>query len=63
MKITWTDMQKVGICARGARTWFKHHGFDFRDFLQNGIDAGELMKTGDANIKKIVDAKIARGEK
>ena len=55
-------MQKVGICARGARAWFRHHGFDFRNFLDNGIDADILMRTGDANIKKIVDAKIERGE-
>lgn len=35
------------ICARGSRVWFAQHGFDYNDFLKNGIAAEKLEATGD----------------
>lgn len=35
------------LCAPGTRQWFRNHGFDWNDFLFNGIDADKLTATGD----------------
>ena len=35
------------LCASGTRAWFRQHGFDWADFLNNGIDAELLRATGD----------------
>lgn len=40
-------IRAAGICVSGARTWFPRYGLDFRDFLENGIDAQILRDTGD----------------
>ena len=39
----------------GARDWFKHHGFNWRDFVKNGIDADRLLATNDAFGLKVVE--------
>lgn len=48
------------LCSDGARTWWRHHGFDWSDFLENGIDAQTLLDTGDPLAADVV--KIARQE-
>lgn len=37
-----------GYCRKGTRLWVHAHGFDWRDFVRNGIDADALLATGDA---------------
>lgn len=39
--------KRRGFCRGGARAWFDAHGFDWRDFVRNGIDAEKLEATGD----------------
>lgn len=48
------------MCSAGARDFFKRHGFDWRDFLKNGIDAKKLEATGDAMALQVVE--VARGQ-
>lgn len=36
------------FCSRGARTLAEHLGFDWSDFLRNGVPASDLIATGDA---------------
>lgn len=43
-----------GFCLPKARTWFKRHGLDFRDFLDNGIPAETLLATGDGMAQALV---------
>lgn len=37
-----------GYCNRGARAWALQHGFDWGDFVRNGIEAEKLVAIGDA---------------
>lgn len=44
-----------GFCRSGARQWFERNGFVWRDFVQHGIDADELLATGDALANAVVN--------
>jgi hypothetical protein len=37
-----------------VRPWFRRHGFDWQEFLTNGIDADGLRTTGDALIDPVI---------
>lgn len=41
-------LRALGYCARGSRKFFQRHGFDWADFLRNGIEPDKFHKTGDA---------------
>ena len=51
---TIDDVRQSGICVAGARRWFEQHGFDFKDFIVNGIAAASLAATGDASALRVV---------
>lgn len=36
-----------GFCRGQARVWAERHGFVWRDLVRNGIDAEQLLATGD----------------
>ena len=36
-----------GFCRGQSREWARRHGFDWRDFVRNGIEAERLEATGD----------------
>lgn len=42
------DRPERAYCARGTREFFVRHGLDWSTFLRKGIDAQELVNTGDA---------------
>lgn len=55
--ITITDVRRV-FCVNGARKWATSNGIDFRDFIQNGLPASELLGRGDdALIERVIAAK------
>ena len=60
MIITMRDMRAAKMCSRGVRQFFKRHGFDWSDFLKNGIEAEKLLATGDAQAARVVE--VARGK-
>ncbi len=35
------------LCAGGTRDWFVGHGFDWADFLANGMAVEKMEATGD----------------
>lgn len=35
------------LCAGGTREWFRRQGFDWTDFLNNGIPLEKMEATGD----------------
>lgn len=53
-------VRRAGMCARGAREFFLRHALSWEDFLQNGIDAAILDRTGDVMAKQVAD--LARKE-
>ena len=61
MIITMADVRAAKMCSKGTRRFFIKHGFDWSDFLKNGIDARELENTGDAMALKLV--RVAHGRK
>jgi hypothetical protein len=38
---------RPGFCRGQARAWAARQGLDWRDFVRNGIDAEQLLATGD----------------
>lgn len=54
------DILRAGLCAAGARSWFTQQGFNFRDFMKNGIAAETLLATGDPYAIKVIDLKRER---
>jgi len=59
------DIRNAGLwyCVAGSQTFFKRHGLNFRDFLNNGISFQKLEATGDSMaLKAIACAKQRQGE-
>lgn len=55
--ITITDVRRV-FCVNGARKWANSNDIDFRDFIQNGLPASQLLGRGDdALIERVIEAK------
>ena len=55
MKIYKTDLPKVEMCARGTRAFFLSKGWDWRDFLKNGIDLEIVEQANDAMAQQVVE--------
>jgi len=53
-------IRKAQLCSDGVRTWWSRQGFDWSDFLDNGISADKLLETGDPMAMRVVE--IARNE-
>ena len=51
-------------CPAGLRYWWRLQGFDFADFLKNGISAETIWMTGDTQAQAVVIRKLEsiRGE-
>lgn len=61
-RLTITDVRQAGLCVRGARRFFQHHGVDFADFVKNGISLAEAEATGDALVLRVIESKRKREE-
>lgn len=64
--VTMAHFRSLGYCARGVRQGFDRYGFsrqEYSAFLQNGIEAEELLARtgGNAMVQKVVEA--ARGQR
>lgn len=53
-------IRAVKLCSSGVRTFFQQQGFDWTDFLTNGIPAEKLEATGNPIIMRAV--KVAQEE-
>jgi len=60
VRVHMRHIRQARLCAHGARTWWKHNGLSWSDFLSNGIDSEVLLKTGDPRAATVV--KMAREE-
>ncbi|WP_228145887.1 hypothetical protein [Acinetobacter terrae] len=49
-----SDLRKAKMCARGSRAFFLSQGWDWQDFLKNGIDLEIVKSTNDAMALQIV---------
>ncbi|AUX84853.1 hypothetical protein C3F34_01365 [Acinetobacter sp. ACNIH2] len=55
MKIYMSDLRKTQMCARGSRAFFLAKGWDWKDFLENGIDLEIVEQTNDAMAQQVVE--------
>ena len=55
MKIYMSDLRKAKMCARGSRAFFLSQGWDWKDFLENGIDLEKVEKANDAMAQQVVE--------
>ena len=49
-------VRKARLCNRGARKWFARQGWNWQEFLDNGIDAELLIATDDPYALRAVEA-------
>lgn len=49
---TWTT--RTGYCAKQSRAFFAEHGLDWLTFVREGIDAEQLLATGNALAEHLV---------
>lgn len=55
MKIYMSDLRKTGMCARGSRAFFSAQGWDWQEFLKNGIDIEIVESANDAMANQVVE--------
>ena len=63
--VTMSHFRNLGYCAKGVRHGFARYGFsrqEYSVFLQNGIEAVELLARSDDNaiVQRVVE--VARGQ-
>ena len=56
------DAKALGYCARGCREFCVKHGFDWRDFLRNGIDESMFKDIDDEMVHRLVEHARRREE-
>ncbi len=54
VRVTIQDARELGFCVGGTRTFMDRHGLDFKAFLRDGLDAADLLATGDAMAERVV---------
>jgi hypothetical protein len=59
-RVEMRHLRALNYCARGSRKFFERHGFDWADFLRNGIEPDKFYKTGDSMAIKA--AQLAESE-
>ncbi len=62
MRIYMSDLRKAKMCARGSRAFFLSQGWDWQDFLANGIDLEVVKASKDAMALQIVEV-VENGRK
>ena len=55
MKIYMSDIRKAKMCARGSRAFFLAQGWDYQDFLVNGIVIDVVEQANDAMAQQVVE--------
>lgn len=55
MVVTMTDLRQIGMCSSGAWAFCNKWGFDYNDFLENGIDANLILATNDGMGAEVVE--------
>ncbi|MDZ7804297.1 hypothetical protein [Thiohalophilus sp.] len=53
--IKMRDAYRAGYCVSGCKAFCERHGIDFKKITREGIEAKELLDTGDAMAAKIVE--------
>lgn len=62
MRIYMHHIREAKMCAKGTRQFFVDRGWDFQDFLKNGIDIEVVKTCEDAMAKQVVEV-VENGRK
>lgn len=54
--------RKLLYCSRGIRELLARYGFDYSDFLVNGVDAQALLEASNYDAMVVDVVEVARGE-
>lgn len=49
-----SDIRKAKMCSQGTRAFFLSKGWDFQDFLKNGIDIELVKNCDDAMAQQVI---------
>jgi hypothetical protein len=60
VRVYLRHFRALRYCSRGSRQFFERHGWDWHQFLKDGLEAEVFYKTGDAMAIKA--AQIAEDE-
>ena len=55
MMIRMHHVRAAGYCNRGAREFFRRHGFNWQQFVDEGIPEELLIQTGDHIALRVVE--------
>lgn len=55
MKIYMSDIRKAKMCSSGTRSFFLRQGWDWQDFLKNGIELSVVESSKDAMALQVVE--------
>lgn len=55
MKIYMSDIRKAKMCSSGTRAFFLRQGWDWQDFLKNGIELSVVESSKDAMALQVVE--------
>ncbi len=55
MRIYMSDLRKAKMCARGSRAFFLSQGWDWQEFLKNGIELEVVKASKDAMAQQVVE--------
>ncbi|WP_228133335.1 hypothetical protein [Acinetobacter sp. UNC436CL71CviS28] len=50
-----SDLRKAKMCARGSRAFFLSQGWDWQEFLKNGIELEVVKASKDAMAQQVVE--------
>lgn len=60
LRVLMVDARVAGYCAKGIRAFCDKHGFDYLDFVQNGISAELLINQTNSDALAVAVVEIAR---
>lgn len=61
--VTMRHCRAAGVCAAGARDWFKKVGLDFRIFVTTGTPISHIEATGHGVAAKVAAAAREEAER
>ena len=53
-KIYMHHIREAMLCCKGLRSFAKMHGFNYSDFIKNGISISKIKNMDDAMVQKVI---------
>jgi hypothetical protein len=53
--VTIKHVRAAGMCASGARNFCKLYGFNWSEFIKNGVPIAEIEHIDNALIKQVIE--------